>query len=258
MQPPEDKPGQVPARSVEGLGDIIWHAAWSACIRAFLVLLLGGIAVSIVGGILRDMTPSAPPGFGGKPQLEPESSPVPMPTNMGRIFQFHHVPGAWLTQHQFFILAGVFFCFGLWQRFRSEEQARIGATPTRSQKILKHAYENWFGLVVGNAFGAMISAIVLVAIQQVSAAQIYWHIVSSWVEPVAQGLLGNAGMNTVQQWWAWYGANQLKFNFWLFYLAAISDDLGLPNFKTLGRWLGRRWRNRVRRRSEPSLPVSGA
>ncbi|HWW01402.1 MAG TPA: hypothetical protein VNZ64_17025 [Candidatus Acidoferrum sp.] len=30
--------------------------------------------------------------------------------------------------------------------------------------------------------------------------------------------------------------NQFKFTFWFFYTAAICDDLGLPNFKTLGRY----------------------
>jgi hypothetical protein len=56
------------------------------------------------------------------------------------------------------------------------------------------------------------------------------------------------GAGSVGRWYWWYGQNQAKFLFWLLYSAAICDDLGLPNYKTLIRWGGRRLRIYVRKR----------
>jgi hypothetical protein len=49
-------------------------------------------------------------------------------------------------------------------------------------------------------------------------------------------------MSKVKVWWSWYDQNQLKFNFWLIYLAAVCDDFGIPNLKSLVRWGWRKWR----------------
>ena len=49
------------------------------------------------------------------------------------------------------------------------------------------------------------------------------------------------GSNSLANLANWYGDNQFKFMFWLFYSAAICDDLGLPNYKALARFLWQRF-----------------
>ena len=71
---------------------------------------------------------------------------------------------------------------------------------------------------------------------------------------LAESLLGKGSAGSFHDWASWYGDNQYRFTFWFLYLAAIGDDLGIPNFKTLGRWLGRKVRNRNETTAAPSAP----
>lgn len=95
----------------------------------------------------------------------------------------------------------------------------------------------------------MITAWVLAFTQQFSWTALLWRLL---VDPIlhvlmglVRGLLGHGAQGSLQGWLDWYGDNQIKFNFWLIYTAAICDDLGLPNLKTLARWVWRRWRERL-------------
>lgn len=45
---------------------------------------------------------------------------------------------------------------------------------------------------------------------------------------------------TIQGLIQWFDANQMKFLFWMLYLSAVLDDLGLPNLKTLAKRVWRR------------------
>lgn len=285
----QDKPTPIPVRSGDDLFDVIWETGWDACIRAFFVLLFGGIALSIVGGIFEEMIPSRPPLFNGSsaqhpatagapvngtPQLETdpaaqqtetEDAPadrVPKHDSPAKPHfpQFHHIDWTPLTKDHFLIVAGIFFSVGLWNRLRYGPPDESGAAPSRQRRIINNVSENWFKMVVGNAFGAMISAIMVVWIQQFSWPQLLWHWVFqdvlSTLRPFAEAIFGRGTSSALSQWWNWYGNNQLQFSFWFFYVAAICDDLGLPNFKTLGRWLGRRWRKR-RQAATQCVSVSG-
>ena len=284
----QDKPTAIPVRSADDLFGIIWETGWNACIRAFLVLLFGGIALSIVGGIFEEMIPSRPPFFNessikhpatagtsvnGTPQLETDSSAQTesADTPADRLSkhdspaephfpQFHHIDWTPLTKNHFLIVAGIFFSVGMWNRLRYGPPDESGAAPSRQQRIISNVSENWFKMVVGNAFGAMISAIMVVWVQQFSWPQLLWHWifhnVLSTFQPLAETILGSGTSGALAQWWNWYGNNQLQFSFWFFYVAAICDDLGFPNFKTLGRWLGRRWRKHRQAAAQP-ISVSG-
>src|SRR5262249_15753681 len=124
---------------------------------------------------------------------------------------------------------------------------------THAQRIGKHLSENWFGLIVGNAFGALISAMVVVWVQQFSTW--YWilHLlldsIASSGHTVGTAVFGNNGANAIGSWFGWYGENQLKLTFWAFYFAAICDDLGIPNLKTLGRWCWMRLRKHLEKQA---------
>ena len=45
------------------VSDILWESAIEAFVQAILVVVMGSVALSIVGGLLQDMVPSIPPGF---------------------------------------------------------------------------------------------------------------------------------------------------------------------------------------------------
>ena len=218
--------------------------------KGILAIVFGSIAFGMASGIWEEMAPTPLPGFGGKPKAEAES------------------PAAWsawtasLSEHRFPIVFGVIFVPTLWvrlARFRGKREEPNG--PSRLQRIGTRLSKQWFGLIVGNAFGALISAIGLVWVQQFTFASVFLHwlleSVLAHFQGVARHLLGARTGDAIQAWFDWCGDNQLKFTFWFLYLAAICDDLGIPNLKTLGRWLGRRVRNlrKNRRRSLSGSPL---
>lgn len=248
---PQSQPVQTQPLTGSALIEMAWETAWEAAVRAFLVLLLGGIALGIVGDIFKQVTPSRPPVFGGKPVLEAEDS------GHSRATQSPHWHWTMGKEQQFLLVAGLFFVAGLWHRV-GQRGGAVAAEPTRREKMLKRISENWFGMIVGNAFGAMIAAMMLIWVQRFSWSQICWQWllgnVFSALEPVARFLLGASQTNFLGRLFAWYGENQFRFAFWFFYLAAIGDDLGVPNFKALARWLGRRLRKRAQ---APPVAASG-
>ena len=127
---------------------------------------------------------------------------------------------------------------------------------SRLQKIGRHLSEDWFSLIVANAFVAMASAMVLAWAQEFSLIQMVWHWFLESIRPglhnLAALVLGVARADAIGKLFSWYGDNQLKFNFWIIYVASVCDDLGLPNLKTLARFI---WR-RVRNRPAPSAPTT--
>ena len=215
------------------VAEIVVDSAIESAVNAFLVLLMGGIALDIVGEVAKEMTPSLPPGFHLK----------------GSALSF----GSWtssIAQHGFLLCSVVFFlpttCLRLARLFRPADETSIKPAATRIQKIGQRLSEGWFGLLVGNAFGAMIAAIVIGWTEQFALTQIVYHTLLDWAVPgiraVTGWVLGDSTTTAIGSWLSWYGENQLKFTFWFLYVASVCDDLGIPNFKSLARWLYRRLR----------------
>jgi hypothetical protein len=235
---PAEKKNEVPpVLSQDAVSTILWDCAWEALTRAFLIQVLGSVAISLLGDVFREMTPSAPP-IGVKPEADVRSWSV------------SHGLRAFVSHNHFWILFSVVFLAIAASRFaphlRDPEHRKFAALVLR---INRRITCNWFSLFVLNAFTAWISTIVFVAVQHFSWTQVLWSWISAVIHPLFQSLANAVpGAGSVGRWYAWYGQNQAKFLFWLLYSAAICDDLGLPNYKTLIRWGARRLRVYVRKR----------
>jgi hypothetical protein len=240
---PPPQPALPPERSANlntsKTSEILWESAWSALVLAFLAQLFGTIVVSIVGWMWHDMTPSMPPGMERKPHLEAE-------------------PGAWdfswFQQHRFALLFAVFFLVETVTRMArhagSERQRKAAAVVRRLQRRVS---AEWVNVLVVNAVTAFVTVLVIQITQQFTFTALVWSFVGGAIQSlahmVASAVPGGGLFRRIGEFFGWYQENQFKFLFWFLYAAAISDDLGLPNFKTLGRYLGRRW---CRRRSPPA------
>jgi hypothetical protein len=210
--------------------DILWDCAWEALVLAFLVQIMGSIAIGLVSGIFREMMPSLPPGFAATPNAEAAPS----------AWDF-----AWFQQHRFALLFAVFFTLkaaGRLARYSANQEHRNAVA---SLKRVTHRFSGgWFSLVVANAFTAFIGVLILQFTQQFSLTHLLWQFILGLFQPLFHALASlvpSRGARLFGGWWAWFGDNQLKFTFWLLYSAAICDDLGLPNYKSLGRFLWRRY-----------------
>jgi len=203
-----------------------------AAVKTFVVMILGNIALSLVGSITGSMIPSAPPGF---TEIETPSSNW----------------SAWwaaVRGIKFYLIFAILFFFGFRMRYikpSSNNLANVRAS--RWERTRQRFADNWFGSLVGNAFLAMALAPVLAVIPQFTLWHWFWNWLSSVLKP--EQIIGEDWMSHLRPWLGWYGHNQLKFNFWLIYLGAVCDDLGIPNFKSLVRWLWRR-----QRRAKVSTP----
>ena len=234
----------LPAKGAErgpaqpGIGAALWASAVEGFVNALVVSILGTVAVSIVGAICGDMIPSAPPVFGGKSVSGHVSAAT-----------LHH----WwhsIRAHGFAIVWGLFFLHGAWVRLSAPTGTLEDPGVTgRVREILDYISKHWFSLVVRNAIGAWISAVILVWVQRFSLSRILWHMllqpVMNGIHSIAIFMFGPSRMDTIDGMISWYGDNQFKFTFWFIYMAAICDDLGLPNVKTLGRWAWRKFKART-------------
>jgi hypothetical protein len=220
-----------PTLDAEFIGEVLWESAWSALIRAFLVQLLGGVALSILADVFREMAPSLPP-IGAK--LSPEASSSVLP-GVWR-FLVHNSFGLIFSALFLAIAAGRFTSY-----FRHPRYRRAAAFLLRlDRRISGH----WFKLFVWNAFGAWISTMMLIVVQNLSWAHWIWIWITELLHPLFQTIERTfPGGGLLGRWYSWYGLNQVKFLFWLLYSAAICDDLGLPNYKTFLRLAGHRLRN---------------
>lgn len=199
---------------------------------------MGSIALGLIGAIFKEMAPSVPPFLAGR------SSPGT--TSNSSIL---HRSWASVHEHEFLIVFAVFFVLCVRTRLATAGLAIAGQTQiteTRLQKLSAQVSRDWFRLFVGNAFGALVSAIVIYLVQSFTGAGFLLNLLLAAVIPglrtIAIFVFGSALVDFVGGLLAWYGDNQLRFNFWILYVAAVCDDLGLPNLKTLVRFLWSRWR----------------
>jgi len=236
------KPPPVPPLRLDRILTVVWGSAVEAFVLTILICVFGRVAMALVGGIWNEMTPSMPPAFAPKPLPEAETRA-----------QWNPRPA--FEEHGFGILFGIILFVKVWNKLagRTTTHGRMDSRPSRTQRMGKRLFEGWFKLIVGNAFGALLSAALVVWIQEFSYR--YW--IRHWIfesalsgfQNVANTVLGSGRIETIGRWSAWYGENQFKFTFWLLYLAVICDDLGLPNLKTLGKWTWRRFRKGCQKRN---------
>jgi hypothetical protein len=245
IAPPCKRLEERPARLTFGkLTEILFDSALEAVALAFLVQIMGKVVVGLVSGIWRNMTPSLPPVLAGEPAAEMATQSVLL---------------AFIRSHQFAILFGLLFvgegAGQLAHYSRNEDHRKTAAWLKRG---LRRISEQWFSLVVVNAFNAFVAVFVLRIVQQFSLTHFLWGLVAHLFDPLIHGMArmlpGNGFMGLIEGLVAWYNSNQFKFTFWLFYSAAICDDLGLPNYKTLTRYVWRRLRGRGRLRSRRLAP----
>jgi hypothetical protein len=222
---------------------VLWESVVEGSVSALLVSVLGGVAVNVLGALFGNLIPSVPPVLSGRSTSVPASA---------------ETLNAWwhsIRAHGFAILFTLFFLHNAWVRLSSStpEETKTGVL-AHLRKILGQFSENWFHITVGNAIGALISATVLVWVQRFSLSRIVWQAllgpVTEAVHNLANHVLGPSRMDTIDGLISWYRENQFKFTFWILYMAAVCDDLGLPNLKTLARKL---WGGcRAGRRTRPS------
>ena len=200
-----------------------------------MVSIMGSVVLGLLSSFLEHMVPSLPAGLGGITRLEAEPSAA------------WHATRVWFHAHRFALLFAVVFATKAVVKlvsYSARPEHRDAAA--RLHRIYRHVTADWFNLVVNNAFLAFATSMSLYWAQKFSLGQLAWQFIFEALHPVflmLGGLLpgGRALLDLGQNLAAWYGDNQFKFTFWLVYSAAICDDLGLPNFKALARWLWRRW-----------------
>src|SRR3954447_17938438 len=216
------EPNPVPARTAtrsltaSKLTNILWDSAIEAAIKAFLVLILGSVALSVVGGVFQEMIPSAPPvGIEDSPHAS------------------HHWLGGWnwrapLKKDGLVLLSCLFFVPLVSVRMAhystNPRHRRAAAWLLRQGQRVSH---HWFSFIVGNAFGAWVSTIAFGWLSRFSWTQWLWPTLAASFGPVlrtiADTLLGAERLDSIRAFFGWYDANQLKFTFWFFFLAAMCD-----------------------------------
>ncbi len=202
-----------------------------------MLWIFGGIALSFAGAFTGDMIPTPPP-------LLRDAFAAPGPHPAAAIAWWSVVKG-----HAFAAFFLLFFLHSLWAGFFGQGKlAGDDDQAGRLGKALKNLRENWFEIIIGNAIGAWVIAVLLAAIPNFSLWSILGPEILGWLPPLPTLWEGQS------DWLNWYGQNQQKLNFWLIYFAGACDDLGLPNLKTWGRWSWRRWRRREQRKlAAPAL-----
>jgi len=221
------KPAKLTASKVT---NILWDSAWEALVLGFLVVIFGSITFGLVSGLWRDMTPSLPPGIGSEPKLEAEGSPLN--------FSF-------LREHRnaliFLVLFSGITAGRLLEYSRSDNHRRAAAW---AKRVFQRISDQWLGLIVLNAFVTVIAVTIIKFTQQFTLTAFLWHILGDLVTALIRNvanLFSTDAVQYVENLVGWYKVNQPRFLFWLLYTAAICDDLGLPNYKSLGRFLWRRF-----------------
>jgi hypothetical protein len=225
------KRSHKPARlTLPRVTDILCDSALEALILGFLVVIFGSLVFGFLSSVWRDMTPSLPPGFASGPKLEAEGPPL--------TFSF-------LREYKNALIFLVLFCgitAGRLLRYsRSDDQRRAVAWAKRAFRRISN---QWFSLIVINAFLTVIAVMIIKFTQQFTLTAFLWHFLGDLITAVIQTfakLFSTDAVEYSKGLAAWYKVNQPKFLFWLLYTAAICDDLGLPNYKTLGRFLWRRF-----------------
>jgi hypothetical protein len=225
------------------IGGALWTSAIDAFVKTILMLVMGSIALGLLGGIFSAMAPSLPPFLAGHANSEAHFNS----------FSTLHQWWSAAQEHEFAIVYLIMFVLCARVRLAPILPSLAGdatISETRLQKIGLQLSKNWFRLIVTNAFNALISAMVLYFVENFTGTKLLLNLLLATVLPaistMATFVFGSAIVNFISGTLAWYGDNQLRFNFWIFYLAAVCDDLGIPNLKTLARFLWSRWRSRNR------------
>ena len=225
------KRSRKPAKlTVSKVTNILWDSAWEAFVLGIIVVIFGSTVFGFVSAVWGNMTPSLPPGLGSEPKLEAE----------GSLLDF-----SFLREHRYALILLVLFCGITAGRFLqhapSGDQRRAVA---RAKRAFRRISNNWFGLIVVNAFVTVIAVAVIQFTQQFTLTAFLWHIcgdlVTALIRNVAN-LFSSDAVQYVENLIGWYKVNQPRLLFWLLYTAAICDDLGLPNYKTFGKFLWRRF-----------------
>lgn len=246
LAPPSARQASQPQPLTVGKAiELVWESACEAAILAFLVLIFGSIALGIVSGIWREMTPALPPLVTSDPSLEAEPS--------------SKIDFRFFRQHRYALIFAAMFIGVTGGRLLKYTGTVRQQHAAWVQKAFRRISEQWFKLIVINALLALVGAMVLQALQQVSFTQLLWNIFRDSILAVIQlvaSVFPATVVNAIELQVAWYKANELKFIFWLLYTAAICDDLGLPNYKTIGRYLSRRFFKRQKTTETPSAQSS--
>jgi hypothetical protein len=239
LTPPPERSVPAAPLSLEAIGEILLDSALEALVLAFMVLVMGKVVLGLVSGLFHDMIPSAPPLMATNPEAGTAASHA-----------WSAVRDA-LQRHQWAIVFGFIFvgkaAGGLAGYARNQQHRNALAWVKR---VGRRVSQEWFDLVVANAFTALIGAIVIRWAGNFSFNQFLWQMFVDALKPALIALAGlfPAGLeHFVSAWVTWFSDNQFRFTFWVLYSAAICDDLGLPNYKTLGRWLRRRVFSPLRR-----------
>ena len=218
-RPTEPLTGQV--------GEILWASGKEALFLAFLVSILGSVAIGILGGICGQMTPSLPPGLDEHPAL----TSVPA--------HWWHASSNAIHRHSFTILfLALFVAKSALRLAHFSKYPRQRQAAALALRVTHRFSRHWFSLLIKNAFVAFVAVLVLQCVQNFSLTHWLWETVSGIALQALQTvgrLMGWSQPGPFERWFSWYGANQTKFAFWLLYSAALCDDVGLPNYKTLAR-----------------------
>lgn len=251
--PPANSTLPAPARSnraveltAEKAVALAWQSIGQTIGLAFTIWLLGGVALSIVSGFCKGMIPALPPGVNDDFRGAQTAG------------QWWHAFSLAAHRHSLAIIFVVLVACRTGVRLAHySTNPRLRRLAARMVRAAHRVRGQWFSLLVKNAIGAFVAVLVMGIVQQFSWSQILWGMVVDILRPVLEAighLLGLEGPGLLGQWWGWYGDNQTKFLFWLFYSAGICDDLGLPNYKALARWGWRRARGYIRRRAVEATP----
>ena len=213
---------------------LLWNTLWDALTPAFMILVLGVVAYALVGNIWGRMLPTLPSGSGAATGVKSVSNPN---WHFGAVERFMVTYGV------------VFAVMATGRLLRRSQNPRQRVAGVWLNRATERAAEEWFQLLVINAFVASIMVSVLQVTNQFTPLKMLWQALAAVLQPPLQAmvsLLPAGPTGAARDLWGWLDANQLKFSFWLFYLGAICDDLGLPNYKALGRWAWRRLKKKHR------------
>jgi hypothetical protein len=228
-----DPPKPGTALTFGKAGSLIWGSACEALVLAFLIHILGSLAFQMLDGILEKMMPSLPPSLVSEPKSNTETAVT---------FRFTK------TERFSLILAVVFVAVVMRRMIGHSRYAEHRAVAIWD-RLREH---DWFSLLVINASIASLMAPLVQALEQVAPLKMLWTFMVGILHPAIDAFLNlwpEVTETTIRDLWRWYGANQLRFTFWLLYGAAVCDDLGVPNYKTLGCWFWRRLKKKRKNKS---------
>lgn len=226
------------------LFSVIFESAFEAFGGGLLFYILGDVALGIAGGFAGNMIPAAPPGFSGWGNPKGDHSPSHD--------EWWRIEG----NGPLICIFALFFAHSLWVNLRTHE-ASVGK---RAARILENLRENWFRIIIGNAIGAWVAALLMGIIPDFSILHMVWDWILGCALPIVRQaaifLLGASAASSVGDWISWYHSNYIKLAFWVLYLACALDDLGVPNIKAAARWVWRRYRKQSCTIPEPRSGVT--